>query len=156
MGFSQFLEFCTCTVSCIVLLLNLQKCFKTHAPKSWAGEKHVRIKPTAAQESQPGSWLWADKVGFVSWGNGQRETLDHLWASTASMPLRPEPQVTLLKAGVWLLATQKPMKRQGWWKAKFALFWMLATGVEGWVVWIHVQRPTPSNPLVTISGQELL
>ena len=35
----------------------------------------------------------------------------------------------LLKAGVWLLATQKLMKRQGWWKGKFALFWMLATGV---------------------------
>ena len=127
MGFSQFLKLCTCTVSCIVLLLNLQKCFKDHTPKSWAGEKHVRIKPTAAQESQSGSWLRAGKVGLVSWGNGQRETLDHFWAPIASMPLWPEPQVMLLKVGVWLLATQK----QGWWKGKFGLFWMLAIGVGG-------------------------
>ena len=40
----------------------------------------------------------------------------------------------LPKVRVWLLATQKPLKRQGWWKGKFALFWMPATpelGLEG-------------------------
>ena len=30
-----------------------------------------------------------------------------------------------------MLATQKLIKRQGWWKGKFALFWMLVTGGEG-------------------------
>ena len=32
------------------------------------------------------------------------------------------------KSGVWLLTTQKLIKRQGWWKGKLALLWMLATG----------------------------
>ena len=35
------------------------------------------------------------------------------------------------KSGVWLLAVQKPIKRPGWWKGKFALFWMLASGGGG-------------------------
>ena len=30
--------------------------------------------------------------------------------------------------GVWLLAAQKPINSPGWWKGKFALFQMLATG----------------------------
>ena len=36
--------------------------------------------------------------------------------------------------GVWLLAGQKPLKRPGWWKGKFTLFWILATqrGSGGW------------------------
>ena len=33
--------------------------------------------------------------------------------------------------GVWLPTTQKPIKRPGWWKGKFALFQMLATGGGG-------------------------
>ena len=37
--------------------------------------------------------------------------------------------IMLLKAGVWVLTTQKPVNRPGWLKEKFALFWMLATGV---------------------------
>ena len=37
----------------------------------------------------------------------------------------------LLKVGVWLLTAQKPMKRQVWWKEKFALFWMLASRSKG-------------------------
>ena len=35
------------------------------------------------------------------------------------------------ESGVQLLAAQKPIKRQGWWKGMFALFWMLATGGGG-------------------------
>ena len=35
---------------------------------------------------------------------------------------------SITESGVWLLAAQKPIKRQSWWKGKFALFWMLATG----------------------------
>ena len=31
-----------------------------------------------------------------------------------------------------MLATLKLTKRPGWWKGKFALFWMLATGKYGW------------------------
>ena len=38
---------------------------------------------------------------------------------------------SVTKSGVQLLATQKPIKRPGWWKGKFALFWMLATMGEG-------------------------
>ena len=33
----------------------------------------------------------------------------------------------LTESWVWLLTPQKPIKRQGWWKGKFALFWMQAT-----------------------------
>ena len=32
---------------------------------------------------------------------------------------------------VWLRAAQKPLKRPGWWKGKFTLFWMQATGGGG-------------------------
>ena len=41
-----------------------------------------------------------------------------------------EPKVLLLTKlrGVWLLAAQKPINSPGWWKVKFALFQMLATG----------------------------
>ena len=44
------------------------------------------------------------------------------------------------ESGVRLLAAQKPIKKQGWWKGKFALFWIPATGggegrrlSEGWL-----------------------
>ena len=33
------------------------------------------------------------------------------------------------QSGVWLLAAQKAMERQYWWKGKFALFWRLAAVV---------------------------
>ena len=40
-------------------------------------------------------------------------------------------------SGVQLLTAQKPINRQGWWKGKFALFWMPATGgghlSKGWI-----------------------
>ena len=41
--------------------------------------------------------------------------------------------VIMLLKGVWvrLLAAQKPINRPGWWKGKFALFQMLATGAGG-------------------------
>ena len=44
-----------------------------------------------------------------------------------------------------LLATQKPIKKPGWWKGKFALFQMPATGGGD-------QRPTPSVPPPTSKG----
>ena len=37
---------------------------------------------------------------------------------------------TVTKVG-WLLAPQKPVKRPGWWKGKFALFWIPAMGSWG-------------------------
>ena len=43
------------------------------------------------------------------------------------------------KVGVWLLTTQKPVNRLGWWKGKFALFQMPVTGGG----WTSVWRPTP-------------
>ena len=36
---------------------------------------------------------------------------------------------TATGSGVQLLTAQKPIERPGWWKGKFALFWMPATGV---------------------------
>ena len=53
------------------------------------------------------------------------------------------------RSGVRLISTQKPIKRPGWWKGKFALFWMLATKVGR----TPVQRLTP--PALTVSEQEL-
>ena len=32
----------------------------------------------------------------------------------------------LLKVEAWLPAMPKPIRRQGWWKGKFAFFWRLA------------------------------
>ena len=40
------------------------------------------------------------------------------------------PSQSVTKSGVQLLVAQKPIKRQGWWRGKFALFWMPATGGE--------------------------
>ena len=40
-------------------------------------------------------------------------------------------QSNVAQSGVWLLIAQKPKKRPGWWKGKFALFWMLAAGDGG-------------------------
>ena len=37
---------------------------------------------------------------------------------------------SVTKSGVWMLTTQKPIKRQSWWKRKFALLWMLAMAIE--------------------------
>ena len=37
----------------------------------------------------------------------------------------------VIRSGVWLLAFQKAIKRQGWWKGKFSLFWNPATCREG-------------------------
>ena len=64
-----------------------------------------------------------------------------LWNLIWTRNLEPEACLSATKSGVQLLATQKkkkPIKRQSWWKGKFALFWML------------VQRPTPA---LTIRGQ---
>ena len=36
--------------------------------------------------------------------------------------------ITLSKGGVWLLTAQKPTKKPGWWKGKFALFWIQQPG----------------------------
>ena len=49
---------------------------------------------------------------------------------------------TVTESGVWLLAAQKPIKRQGWWKGQFALFWRPA-GQLGGAGRTPVQRPTP-------------
>ena len=49
--------------------------------------------------------------------------------------------ISVTESGVRLLAAQKPIKKQGWWKGNFALFWMLATGEGGGLT--PVQRLTP-------------
>ena len=43
----------------------------------------------------------------------------------------PSGGVHVTESGVWLLLVQKPIKRPGWWKGKFALFWMPAITGEG-------------------------
>ena len=47
------------------------------------------------------------------------------------------------KVGVWLLAAQKPINRQAWWKGKFALFWRPEIWERGQT---PVQRLTPPLP----------
>ena len=42
------------------------------------------------------------------------------------------------RCGYWLLAAQQPINRPGWWKGKFTLFQIWATGG-----WTSVQRRTP-------------
>ena len=41
------------------------------------------------------------------------------------------PYHTVTESGVWLLITEKSMKRQDWCKGKFSLLWILATGGGG-------------------------
>ena len=57
-----------------------------------------------------------------------------------------------MESGVQLLAAQKPIKRQNWWKRKFALFWMLAAGGGGGP---SVQRPTPPHPTDSPVGMSI-
>ena len=47
------------------------------------------------------------------------------------------------ESGGWLLTTQKAIKRQAWWKRKFALFWRPAISGEGRLVSKAV--PVPDN-----------
>ena len=42
-----------------------------------------------------------------------------------------QERVFVTKSGVWPLAAQKPVERPGWWKGKFASFWMPANGDRG-------------------------
>ena len=65
------------------------------------------------------------------------------------MLYRPRTQwrwsLLLLKVGVQLLVTQKPIKKSGGWKQKFGLFWMPATW--GWGGQMPIWRLTsPSLP----------
>ena len=54
--------------------------------------------------------------------------------------------------GAQVLATQKPVSRPGWWKGKFALFQMPATGVgEGWQTSVQKVGDSP-HPLMATSG----
>ena len=66
-----------------------------------------------------------------------------LWSSLSDKENETQASntvVVLPKGGVWLLAAQKPINRLDWWKGKFDLFQMPATGGEGWT---SVQRSTP-------------
>ena len=48
------------------------------------------------------------------------------------------------RCGVWLLTTQKPINRLGWWKGKFDLFQMPVTG-GGWTSVRRLTPPTSGN-----------
>ena len=52
------------------------------------------------------------------------------------------PSQSVTKSGVELLVAQKPIKRQGWWRGKFALFGCQQTGESGQTL---VQRLTPPH-----------
>ena len=56
----------------------------------------------------------------------------------------------VIESGVQLLAALKPIKRQGWWKGKFALFWRLAAGGRG-----VDSCPKADSPPLTAGGPEL-
>ena len=66
------------------------------------------------------------KAAHLPW---YKVPLYHEW--NASCFLTNPPTSTVTEGGVRLLAAQKPLKRPGWWKGKFALFWMLATRRAG-------------------------
>ena len=51
----------------------------------------------------------------------------------------------LLKGGIQLLATQKPINRLGWWKGKFVLFQTLATGVGRAGICPKADSPCPAK-----------
>ena len=52
------------------------------------------------------------------------------WWHLPSLSQVSTPHFTVSENGVWQLTAQKTVKRQDWWKGKFALFWMPATGRE--------------------------
>ena len=58
--------------------------------------------------------------------------------------------IVVAESGVRLLAAQKPIKRQNWWKGKFTLFCSPAKG------WGADSRPKADNSPLIIRGQELL
>ena len=57
---------------------------------------------------------------------------------------------SVTESGVWLLTAQKPLKRPGWLKGAFPLFWMPATKGR-----VDACPKANSLPLI-VSGQELL
>ena len=56
---------------------------------------------------------------------------------------KQDPTVT--KSGVWLSTAQKPVKRQSWWKGKFALFWMPAASKDGGLLSKGLLLPPPQQ-----------
>ena len=63
------------------------------------------------------------------------------------MEKKKNAEAMLLKVGIQLLAILKPVKRLGWWKAKFALFKRPETcGGGGWGRVALIQRSTPVLP----------
>ena len=79
----------------------------------------------------------------------------HAHAHTCiSTKIHRNTNIYVTESGVYLLATWKPiLGRQGWWKGKFALFWMpAAVGRADSCPKADSLPPTP----MTTSGQELL
>ena len=71
--------------------------------------------------------------------NGHQDGSTILCNMSTQVTHPPSPMLFLLEVskswcqqtGVWQLNAQKPLKKPGWWKGNFALFWMLATGRWG-------------------------
>ena len=94
--------------------------------------KHMEIAESWLTRWGRCLWMWSLGAGGVRWGSRQR--LD--WF-----------RLLLAKGRVWLLAAQKPVNRLGWWKGKFALFPVPATG-RGRVD-IHSEADTLPPPPTT-------
>ena len=62
------------------------------------------------------------------------------------------PHSVVIESGVRLLAAPKPVKRQGWWKGKFALLRRLAAKAGGRGELLSKGRL--DSPPLTVSGQE--
>ena len=52
---------------------------------------------------------------------------------------------SVIKSEVQLLTSQKSLKRPGWWKGKYALFWMLTTRGQGGNGLLSKGRLLPSD-----------
>ena len=56
---------------------------------------------------------------------------NHSWRYQHIFRQTKTVEMLLTESGVWSFATQKPIKRPGWWNGKFTLFWMPAMKCRG-------------------------
>ena len=82
--------------------------------------KHMLLWFSSWFSSVPFLWAFLTNVELTLYGSGQIFQLS-----------KYQIQHIVIKCGAQILNAQKLIKRSGWWKGEFALFWMLATGREG-------------------------
>ena len=69
---------------------------------------------------------------------------DHVGPGSCGGGVAGWPSTDVTENGVWRLAAQRPVRRQGWWKGKFALFRRADS------------NPKTDFPPLTTARQELL